>query len=88
MIYGGWYVQPYINLSGPLTVKAYYNDTSLTTWNELNAGAGLRLPLNLSGGKQYRSLTAAASFNIRSVQYTGDPKRAILMINTTLFKQV
>ncbi len=71
MIYGGWYVQPFINLSETFDRKANYNDTTLTTWNEFNAGAGLRLPLDLSGGKQYRSLTATASFNVRGIQFTG-----------------
>lgn len=38
-------------------------------WDEWNANAGLRLPLNLTRGRQYRFLTLASTYNLQQVCY-------------------
>ncbi|TKK67411.1 hypothetical protein FC093_14010 [Ilyomonas limi] len=73
-LYGGWYVEPFINFSETFNRKAYSDSNILQTWNEWNAGTGLRLPLNLSGGRQNRYITTAASYNVRGIQFTGAAK--------------
>jgi hypothetical protein len=45
-------------------------------WDEWNANAGLRLPLNLTRGRHYRYLTLASQYNLQQVRYetTGSVK--------------
>jgi hypothetical protein len=74
-IYGGWYAEPFMNVSKTFNRQAYSSSNTLQTWNEWNVGAGLQLPLNLSGGKQNRYITTAASYNIRGIQFTGASKQ-------------
>lgn len=80
--YGGWYVQPVIDISKTWKRNAQYNADTTFYWNEFNAAAGLRLPLNLSGGKQYRYLSLSATYNIDQVEYTGLAKE--LFNNSTV----
>ncbi len=74
--YGGWYVQPFLSVAETFSRKGISSTNDLITWNEWNGGAGLKLPLNFSGGKQYRYLTTSASYNIRGRQFTGMSKAA------------
>lgn len=74
-IYGGWYVQPSAGISQTWNrVINYSRDTTLY-YDELNANAGLKLPLNFSGGKQYRYLTLSTSLNTQQVRLTGLGKK-------------
>ncbi len=74
-IYGGWYVQPFIDLNQTWNRTVRLNaDTSLH-WNETKVAAGLQLPLNFTGGKWYRNLTSSASYNFSNVQWTGIAKQ-------------
>lgn len=76
-IYGSWFLQPFFGASQTWHRSYQYNaDTSLT-WNELNAHIGLRLPLNLSGGKEYRRLSANISYYFNHVEWTGIAKNLI-----------
>jgi hypothetical protein len=77
-IYGGSYIESFFSVSQTWgrTIK-YSRDTSFH-WNELNANVGLQLPLNLSGGKQYRHLTLSSSFNVQNVDWTGLAKNLLL----------
>lgn len=82
-IYGGWYVQPLIGASQTWDRSVLLNRTpssnrdTAVLYNEFNANAGLRLPLNFSSGKQYRFLTATATVNNQHVNGTGLYKRFI-----------
>ncbi len=70
-IFGGTYLQPLVGVNQTWNRTAAYNaDTSLH-WNEFTARVGLQLPLNLSGGKQYRYLTLSSTFNVDMVRWTG-----------------
>jgi len=70
-VFGGTYIQPIFGVNHTWNRTTVYNaDTSLH-WNELTAQAGLQLPLNLSGGKQYRFLTLSSTFNIDKISWTG-----------------
>lgn len=73
-IYGCSFLQPVfgVNQTWHRTGLARINtrDTSIN-WNELSGYAGLQLPLNLSGGKQYRYLNMFSTYNIDQVHWTG-----------------
>ncbi len=77
-IYGGWFLQPYIELSEVFDRKFAITPDTVAQWNEFNARAGLILPLNFSGGKFYRRFTLAASYNFNSIQYKGEMKNLFL----------
>jgi len=71
MIYGGWF--PFVSVGGSQTwnrSERINNDTTIT-WNQLNANAGLSIPLNLTSGRMYKSLTFASSFNAEQLSFTG-----------------
>ncbi len=80
VIYGGWFLQPVIGVNETFQRNAFYNNTNYF-WNEFNANAGLQLPLDFSGGKQYRNLTLYAADNIDNVQWTGDAKNIFRNLN-------
>lgn len=70
-VFGGSYLQPIFGISQTWQRAAALNKDTLVNWNELIGYAGLQLPLNLSGGKQYRYLTLSATFNTEQVKWTG-----------------
>ena len=70
-IFGGTYVQPVFGISQTWQRSATLNKDTIASWNELIAYAGLQLPLNLSGGKQYRYLTLSTTFNTEQVKWSG-----------------
>lgn len=72
-IYGGWFVQPTLGVSQTFNRTYRSNDTTFF-YKELNAKAGVLLPLNLSTGMHFRNLTLATSLNTRQVQFTGIAK--------------
>jgi hypothetical protein len=72
--YAGWY--PWVTGNLSYTVDRTVNlpaqpGTGAQTlrWDEWNAGLGLRLPLNFSGGRHYRFLTLQSAFNNVQVMY-------------------
>ena len=75
-IYGAWYVQPFIDIS-QVWNRNVATDSGIAKWNETNASAGLRLPLNFSAGKQYRFLTLRSSYNINNIQWKSDTKKLL-----------
>ncbi len=70
-IYGGWYVQPTLGINQTWNRTVVQNPDTTFTYNEFNGHAGLRLPLNFSGGKMYRSLTLSSTYNKQQVNWTG-----------------
>ncbi|BAV05245.1 hypothetical protein SAMN05421788_105298 [Filimonas lacunae] len=77
-VYGGWYVQPFIGASHTWNRNTYYNRDTSFYWQESNVNAGLQLPLNLSGGKQYRYVTLSSSFNLLDRQWTGIGEKLLI----------
>ncbi|MDB5190508.1 MAG: hypothetical protein JWQ96_71, partial [Segetibacter sp.] len=77
LIYGGWYLQPFVGLNNTFNRVIRYNADTTLTYNDLTANAGLRLPLNLSGGRQYRFLTLQSSLNTRQIRGTGFRKNLV-----------
>ncbi|MGN6211448.1 hypothetical protein [Parafilimonas sp.] len=73
-IYGGWYLQPFINVNQTWNRTARLNADTTLHWNETKLSGGLQLPLNLTGGKMYRNLTTSAGYNYVSTQWTGFAK--------------
>jgi len=70
-IYGGWYLQPLLDINQTWNRTRFLNaDTSLH-WNETKLAAGFQLPLNLTGGKMYRSLNLSATYHIAAIQWQG-----------------
>ncbi|QEC68455.1 hypothetical protein FRZ67_14495 [Panacibacter ginsenosidivorans] len=76
-VFGGWYIQPYIDINKTFNRSGVVNDSLTVKWNEVLASGGLRLPLILTGGKQYRSLTLSASYNINSIEWKSDTKKLL-----------
>lgn len=69
--YGGSFLQPVFGLSNTWQRSGTLNKDTVLNWNELVGYAGLRLPLNLTGGKQYRNLTLTATYHLEKVNWTG-----------------
>ena len=80
-VYGGWYVQPVLDINQTYKRNGRLNSDTTLYWNEFNAAAGLRLPLNLSGGKQLRNLSLTATYDINNVQWTGFAKQFLKNLN-------
>jgi hypothetical protein len=76
-IYGGWYIQPTIGASQTWNRSIVYNRDTSFHFNELNANIGARLPLNFSGGRQYRFLTLSGTLNHQQVNWTGIAKNLL-----------
>ena len=71
-VYGGTYLQPVFGFTQTWQRTGALNNTDTPLhWTEFNAYAGLQLPLNLSGGKQYRYLTLSSTLNADHVNWTG-----------------
>ena len=70
-IFGGSYLEPLLGISQTWNRSAILNKDTAVNWNELIGYAGLQLPLNLSGGKQYRYLTLSATLNTERVKWNG-----------------
>ncbi len=70
-IFGGTYIQPVFGVNQTWNRSAVYAADTVLHWNEFTAYAGLQLPLNLSGGKQYRYLTLSSTFNADMIRWTG-----------------
>ncbi len=56
IIYGGSYLQPYLTAQYRFE-RPYVKDSITYHFNELEYGAGLRLPLNFTSGRWFRHLT-------------------------------
>jgi hypothetical protein len=69
--YGGTYLQPLFGISQTWQRTGLYRSDTVVHWNELAGYAGLQLPLNLSGGKQYRFLTLSSTYHFNQVKWTG-----------------
>lgn len=69
--YGGSFLQPVFGLSNTWQRSGALNKDTVLNWNELIGYAGLRLPLNLTGGKQYRNLTLTATYHLEKISWTG-----------------
>ena len=75
--YGVSYVQPFIDVSETFGRSTYNSRGERFSYNELNGIAGLQLPLNFSGGNQYRYLTATAAYGFDNPQFTGTVKQQV-----------
>ncbi|MFT3705839.1 MAG: hypothetical protein QM802_25945 [Agriterribacter sp.] len=79
--FGGTYgaLFPWISGGISYTFDRTASDVKRTiTWNETNANIGLSVPLNLSKGKWYNFLTAASTFNVEKVNFTGRYKDSLV----------
>lgn len=80
-VYGGWYVQPVLDINQTYKRNGRLNSDTTLYWNEFNVAAGVRLPINLSGGKQLRNLSLTTTYNINNVQWTGFAKQFLSNLN-------
>lgn len=72
--YGISYVQPFLDISETFGRNITSGQNQRFTYNELTGIAGLSLPLNLSGGKEYRNLLMTAAYGFDNTQFTGASK--------------
>lgn len=70
-IYGGTYLQPLAGFQQTWHRTVRWNADTLINFQENSAYAGIRLPLNLSGGNRFRSFTLQSTLQYRQVNYTG-----------------
>lgn len=70
-IFGGTYLQPLAGVQQTWHRTARWNADTLINFQENAVYAGLRLPLNLSGGNRFRLFTLQSTLQYRQVQYTG-----------------
>ncbi len=75
--YGGWYLQPFINVNETWHRSAKLTSDTTLHWNETNLAAGLQLPLNFTGGKFYRHLNLSSSYNFSAIQWQGLGKQLL-----------
>ena len=73
-VYGGWFVQPFLNVQQTWGRGAVLNADTTLFYNQTEAGFGLQLPLNMSGGKMYRNLNLSTSINTETVRWNGYAK--------------
>ncbi|MBS1730855.1 MAG: hypothetical protein JSS67_08770 [Bacteroidetes bacterium] len=73
-IYGGWFVQPFFGVDQTWHRSTQISADTILSWNELNMYGGLRLPLNFSGGKQYRYVETNLTLHHNSIKWTGKAK--------------
>lgn len=71
LVYGGWYLQPTAGLKQTWGREVLYNADTTFIYNETEASAGVRLPFNFSGGKQFRYLTLSSSVATNTVNWQG-----------------
>ena len=88
-IFGGSYLQPVFGINQTWQRSAALNKDTIVNWNELSGYAGLQLPLNFSGGKQYRYLTISSTYNVEQVKWTDIasklfPNRDVQFLQTRL----
>ena len=74
LTYGVSYLQPFIDVSETFGRSLFNTQGNKFTYNEFSGIAGLQLPLNLSGGKQYRYLTLSTAYGLENPQFTGATK--------------
>ncbi len=68
---GSRYLQPVFGFNQTWHRTAALNKDTLVNWNTQTAFIGLQLPINLSGGKQYRNLLLSTTVNTEQIQWTG-----------------
>ncbi len=76
-VYGGTYLQPILDISQTYNRRGVAKIDSVNTvlhWKEFNISGGLQLPLNLSQGRQYRTLTLSSTYNYNHINWTGTTK--------------
>lgn len=74
MTNGKSFIQKVYGINNTWQRSAFLNRDTLVHWQELTAYGGLRLPINLTAGKMYRSLTLQTTFNTNQVKWTGIAK--------------
>jgi hypothetical protein len=77
--FGRWF--PWIVAGGSYTAgrNALVNNNRLE-WNESSARAGLRIPLNLTRGRTFQSLSLSSLYNLQQVDYKGRPASGDIQI--------
>jgi hypothetical protein len=74
LIYGGTFLQPFGGVSKTWNRSFAFTPDTIAHWDEWEYYLGLQLPLNLSGGKMYRSLNLSASYRSNDISFTGANK--------------
>lgn len=71
MVYGGWYIQPLIGVNNTWSRNVKVDAATTYFYDELNVNAGIRLPLNLTAGNEFRFLNLQATVNNQQVKWKG-----------------
>lgn len=74
LLYGGWFPYLRTGVDYRMQRKLQVSDSVSLEWNELDWYGGLSIPLNLSAGKYYRSLTLGGNYHYLSRARTASSK--------------
>ncbi|NCT95234.1 MAG: hypothetical protein GXC72_12475 [Chitinophagaceae bacterium] len=83
-LFGGTFLQPLFGVSQTWHRTGVIGTGSPVHWNETSLYAGVRLPLNFTGGRQYRSLLTQLTVQGEQLNWTGAAK-GVLPNATYLF---
>jgi hypothetical protein len=84
--YGAWYVQPIVGVKQTWSRDVVYNADTTFHFNESELSGGLVLPLNLTGGKSFRSLTISSMVHSNKVRWQGIGKDLLRNLDFTYFE--
>jgi hypothetical protein len=74
MLYGGLYPFLRAEVSQTWNRSIALNADTMITWNQQGMNAGFILPFNLTGGRNFRSLSIRVNIHSDRIQYTGIAK--------------
>jgi hypothetical protein len=84
--YGGWYIQPVVGAKQTWNRKVVYNADTTFHYNESEVSGGLFLPLNLTGGKHFRSLSLGTTIHSDKLRWQGIGKGLLRDLDFTFFQ--
>jgi hypothetical protein len=71
--YAGWFPQVSVGVNTILN-RSRTDSSGTRTWNEVNAFAGITIPLNFSSGRSFRSMSLSSTFVLDQLYYNGISK--------------
>lgn len=77
ILYGGLFPVLSSGASQTFNRSDFINADTTITWNQTNANFGVSIPLNLTKGRTFKSLSFSSSLNTEQLQYTGIAKNFI-----------
>jgi hypothetical protein len=84
--YGGWYMQPVVGAKQTWSREVVYNADTTFQYNESEVSGGFLLPLNLTKGKHFRSLSLSTTIHADKLRWQGIAKDLLRNLDYTFFQ--